>query len=579
MAHRGRLNILVNILNKPYRKVFADFEGNIDPETIQGSGDVKYHLGTRGEYKTDSGKTVELELMPNPSHLESVNPIVEGATRAIQDHYDGEDSTSKFIPLLMHGDAAFAGQGVVAETLNMSQLKGYQTGGTIHVIINNQIGFTTLPEDARSTEYASDLAKMILAPIFHVNGDTPEAAVHTIRMALEYRQKFKKDVVIDLICYRKHGHNEGDEPAFTQPGLYKEIDNHSPVRDLYMKELLRKGEFSEEEMQQIFDEFDELLQQAFEDAKNSPVLTVTDHMLERKEKDQADRDKIPDTTCPLDDLKEIAVKLNTVPKEFDANPKLLRQLAKRVELVEKNEKKLDWGFSEALAIGSILRNGVTVRLTGQDAERGTFSHRHAVLHGTDTSQSFVPLNNLSNDQARFYPYNSHLSEFASLGFEFGYSAAKQDALVIWEAQFGDFANGAQVIIDQYISSSEVKWGQKSSLVMTLPHGFEGQGPEHSSARLERFLQLCAEDNMQVMNLTTPAQYFHALRKQSLQEKKKPLIIMSPKSLLRHPKAVCSVSELSEGSFHPFIPDPEVPNGKGAERLIICSGKVYYDLLE
>jgi multifunctional 2-oxoglutarate metabolism enzyme len=577
MAHRGRLNILVNILNKPYRKVFADFEGNIDPDTIQGSGDVKYHLGSRGKYEAENGKAIELELLPNPSHLEAVNPVVEGAARASQDHYEGEDARKKIVPLLMHGDAAFAGQGVVAETLNMSQLRGYETGGTIHVIINNQIGFTTLPKDARSTEYASDLAKMILAPIFHVNGDDPEAAVHAINLALDYRQKFGKDVVIDLVCYRKHGHNEGDEPAFTQPGLYKEIENHPTVRDIYLKELLRKGEFTEEETQAIFDEFDELLQQAFEDAKSSPALEITDKMLDRTEELQKERESFPDTTCSIDELKDIAVKLNTVPTDFDANPKLLRQLAKRAEAAQNNERKIDWGFAEALAFGSLLKNGITVRLTGQDAERGTFSHRHAVLHGTNTNQRFIPLNNLDDNQGAFYPYNSHLSEFAALGFEFGYSSAKPEALVIWEAQFGDFVNGAQVIIDQFISSSEAKWGQKSALVMTLPHGYEGQGPEHSSARLERFLQLCAEDNIQVANFTTPVQYFHALRKQTLQEKKKPLIIMSPKSLLRHPLAVCNVEELATGTFHPFIPDLDVKDPKSIDRLVICSGKVYYDL--
>ncbi|MFU8811762.1 MAG: multifunctional oxoglutarate decarboxylase/oxoglutarate dehydrogenase thiamine pyrophosphate-binding subunit/dihydrolipoyllysine-residue succinyltransferase subunit [Balneolaceae bacterium] len=577
MAHRGRLNILVNIMNKPYRKVFADFEGNIDPDTIQGSGDVKYHLGTKGTYETKTGKKIELELLPNPSHLESVNPVVEGAARSLQDQSKDTDAFKKIVPLLMHGDAAFAGQGVVAETLNMSLLRGYETGGTIHVIINNQIGFTTLPEDARSTEYASDLAKMILAPIFHVNGDDPEAAVHAMKMALEYRQNFGKDVVIDLICYRKHGHNEGDEPAFTQPGLYKEIDNHDPVREIYVKELVRKGEFTEEEVQAIFDEFDELLQKAFEDAKSSPALEVTDKMLDRNEKKQKEWAEYPDTTYPLEELKEIAVKLNTVPKDFDANPKLLRQLAKRAEAAEKNQKKIDWGFAEALAFGSLLKSGKTVRLTGQDVERGTFSHRHAVLHGTKTHERFIPLNNLSDDQGTFYPYNSLLSEFAALGFEFGYSAMDPNALVVWEAQFGDFVNGAQVIIDQYISASEAKWGQHSSLVMTLPHGYEGQGPEHSSARLERFLQLCAEDNMQVANLTTPCQYFHVLRKQILQEKRKPLIIMSPKSLLRHPKAVCRVEDLSASRFKPFI-DDSIDDKQSVKRLVLCSGKVYYDLL-
>ena len=577
MAHRGRLNILVNIMNKPYRKVFADFEGNLDPDSIQGSGDVKYHLGSKGQYQTKSGDDIDIELMPNPSHLESVNPVVEGATRATQDHWDEENSDKNILPVLIHGDAAFSGQGVVAETLNMSQLDAYKTGGTIHIIINNQIGFTTLPKDGRSTEYASDLAKMILAPIFHVNGDNPEEAVHAMQMAFEYRQKFGKDVVIDLVCFRKHGHNEGDEPAFTQPGMYKEIENHPTVRDIYTKYLVNKGELTKDEAQEIFDEFDELLYQAFEDAKNASPLEVTDDMMNRHESTQEDWPEFPDTTYPEDELKDIAVKLNTVPKNFDANPKLLKQLAKRAETVDKNEKKIDWGFAEALAFGSLLKNGTTVRLTGQDAERGTFSHRHAILHGTETDQEFTPLNNLSDQQAPFYPYNSLLSEFSCVAFEFGYSAAKLDALVIWEAQFGDFANGAQIPMDQYISSCEAKWGQKTSLVMTLPHGYEGQGPEHSSARMERYLQLCAEDNMQVVNLTTPAQYFHILRKQAMQEDKKPLMIMSPKSLLRHPLATSRTEDLVKGQYHPFIPDQEVEDKNNIDRLILCSGKVYYDL--
>jgi len=578
MAHRGRLNVLVNTMNKPYRKVFADFEGNINPDTIQGSGDVKYHLGASGKHQTQHDHEIDIKLLPNPSHLESVNPVVEGAARAIQDSKVTRDAAKNILPLLIHGDAAFSGQGVVAETLNMSQLDGYKTGGTIHIIINNQIGFTTLPEDGRSTEYASDLAKMILAPIFHINGDEPEAAVHAIKLALEYRQKFGKDVVLDLICYRKHGHNEGDEPAFTQPGMYEEIDDHSSVRYIYTKELLRKGELTEEEKNKIFDEFEDLLKEAFEDAKNAPPLEVTDDMIHRDETDQQDRSSFPDTTYSEEDLIDIATKLNTVPKDFDANPKLLRQLAKRAEIVSENKKKIDWGFAEALAFGSLLKTGTTIRLTGQDAERGTFSHRHAVLHGTKTSQKFVPLNNLSQDQAPFYVYNSLLSEFAVLGFEFGYSSENLKALVIWEAQFGDFSNGAQIIIDQYISSCEAKWDQKTSLVMTLPHGYEGQGPEHSSARLERFLQLCAEDNMQVVNLTTPAQYFHVLRKQALQDHKKPLIIMSPKSLLRHKRAVSNRDELANGKFRPFIQDTILENKDKVKRLIICSGKVYYDLL-
>ncbi|MTI89362.1 MAG: multifunctional oxoglutarate decarboxylase/oxoglutarate dehydrogenase thiamine pyrophosphate-binding subunit/dihydrolipoyllysine-residue succinyltransferase subunit [Balneolaceae bacterium] len=579
MAHRGRLNILVNIMNKPYHRVFAEFEGNIDPDSIQGSGDVKYHLGAKGKHKAANGTEIELQLMPNPSHLEAVNPVVEGASRALQDSRKDEDAEKRILPVLMHGDAAFAGQGVVAETLNMSQLEGYKTGGTVHIIINNQIGFTTLPKDGRSTEYASDLAKMILAPIFHVNGDRPEAAVHAIQTALDYRQKFGKDVIIDLIGYRKHGHNEGDEPAFTQPDMYKEISDHAPVRDIYTEHLVKNGELTKEETQQIFDEFHQLLQEAFEDAKKAPKLEVTDNLIDRTEEQQEDWNTYPDTTYPTEELKDIAVKLNTVPKDFDANPKLLKQLAKRAEIVDKNEKKIDWGFAELLAFGSLLKSGTPIRLTGQDVERGTFSHRHAVLHGTDTDQTFVPLNNLSDEQGRFHVHNSLLSEFAALGFEFGYSAENLDALVIWEAQFGDFANGAQVIIDQFVASSRAKWGQQCALVMNLPHAYEGQGPEHSSARLERFLQLCAEDNMQILNVTTPAQYYHMLRRQVLQVSNKPAILMTPKSLLRHPMATSNTEELASGEFHPFIRDNKITDATKVQRLVICSGKVYYDLLK
>jgi 2-oxoglutarate dehydrogenase E1 component len=578
MAHRGRLNMLVNIMNKPYHRVFAEFEGNVDPSTIQGSGDVKYHLGARGTHKAENGAEVAIELMPNPSHLEAVNPVVEGACRAIIDHHEKEDAQLRILPVLMHGDAAFAGQGVVAETLNLSQLEGYKTGGTIHVIINNQIGFTTLPKDGRSTEYASDLAKTVLAPIFHVNGDRPEAAVHSIQMALEYRQKFGKDVIIDLIGYRKHGHNEGDEPAFTQPGLYKEINDHRTVRDLYTEHLVKNGELTKEEAQSIFKEFNNLLHNAFEDAKKAPNLDIKDALLQRVELPQKNWPEYPNSKSSIEDLTEIAVKINTVPKDFDANPKLLRQLAKRAEIVQKNESRVDWGFAEALAFGTLLKSGRTVRLTGQDVERGTFAHRHAVLHGTETLQTFTPLNNLIEGQAKFHIHNSLLSEYAALGFEFGYSAQKRKCLVIWEAQFGDFANGAQIIIDQFIASSEAKWGQTSSIVMNLPHGYEGQGPEHSSARLERFLQLCAEDNMFVMNLTTPSQYFHMLRMQTLRELYKPTILMSPKSLLRHPMATSNAQELANGKFMPFIEDQASDLNK-QERVVVCSGKIYYDLLK
>ena len=586
MAHRGRLNMLVNVIHKPYDQIFSQFEGNIDPGTIQGSGDVKYHIGMKGSHTTAEEHTIELELLSNPSHLEAVNPVVAGAVRAHQDTMDSVDATRKVLPILLHGDAAFAGQGVVAETLNMSLLKGYEVGGTIHVIINNQIGFTTLPVDGRSTQYASDLAKMILAPIFHVNADQPEDAIHVMKMAFDYRQKFGKDVIIDLVGYRKHGHNEGDEPAFTQPGMYKEIDTHPPVRDLYMKKLLASGEFEKGELDALIEEFESLLQSAFEEAKKAQNVEVTQDHFDRTESAQAEREAVPDTRVEKDRLLHIALKMNTVPSDFDANPKLLRQLAKRYELAQSGERKLDWGFAEALAFGSLLMNGTPVRLAGQDAERGTFAHRHAILHGTDTDQQFIPLNHLAEEQGRFTPYNSFLSEFAALGFEFGYSANRDESLVIWEAQFGDFANGAQIVIDQFISASEAKWGQNSRVVMTLPHGYEGQGPEHSSARLERYLQLCAEDNMQVMNLTSPAQYFHALRKQVLQAAAKPMVIMSPKSLLRHPLAVASLDELAEGAFQPVLADPGFVEGgqhaaksSAVERVVFCTGKVYYDLIQ
>ncbi len=580
MAHRGRLNVLVNIMGKSYKQVFSEFEGNIDPDSSQGSGDVKYHLGTKGHFVSSDGHEVKLELLPNPSHLEAVNPVVEGAVRSKIDKLgDFEENSKKIVPLLIHGDAAFAGQGVVAETLNMSQLDGYKTGGTIHLIINNQIGFTTLPVDGRSTKYASDLAKMILAPILHVNGDDPEACVQAMNIALDYRQRFGKDVVIDLICYRKHGHNEGDEPAFTQPGLYREIKNHPQVREVYMQSLIRKEDLTQEEADAIFNEFEKELENAFEEAKSAPTFEVKDEDIKRKASVQSEREAPTSTKWDHQRFEELAFKLNKVPGDFDANPKLLRILAKRSEIVEKNQKKIEWGYAEALAFATLLEEGVPIRLAGQDSERGTFSHRHSVLHGTDTSQRFVPLNNLSEDQAKFQVYNSFLSEFAALGFEFGYSTANLDSLVLWEAQFGDFVNGAQIIIDQFISSCEVKWGQKTNVMMLLPHGYEGQGPEHSSARMERFLQLCAEDNMRVANCSNPAQFFHFIRRQALSDVKKPAIVFTPKSLLRHPLAVTNTEELANGHFKYVLPDEEITPSKDVRRIVFCSGKVYYDLYQ
>ena len=579
MAHRGRLNVLVNTMGKSYKKVFAEFEGNIDPSNFHGSGDVKYHLGSVGSHTTADGQTIRLQMLPNPSHLEAVNPVVEGAARARQDLLVPGEDPGVVLPLLIHGDAAFAGQGVVPETLNLSQLEGYRTGGTVNVIINNQIGFTTLPKDARSTTYASDIAKMIEAPIFHVNGDEPEYAILAMRLALEYRQKFGKDAVIDLICYRKHGHNEGDEPAFTQPGLYKEINTHPSVREIYGHELIRKNELSQTEVDTIIKEFDDILEEAFNQAKTAPAFEVKEEHMHRPDTPQAKRPQGVDTTYPAERLQEIALRLNTMPAHFDTNPKLLRILAKRHEIVANNEKKIEWGFAEALAFGSLLLDGTDVRLSGQDCERGTFSHRHSVLHGTESLEKYVPLNNLAESQGRYMVSNSSLSEYAVLGYEFGYSATRPDALVLWEAQFGDFSNGAQIIIDQFISSAEAKWGQASGVVMLLPHGYEGQGPEHSSARLERYLQLCAEDNMQVVNATTPAQYFHLLRRQAMQDKKKPLIVMSPKSLLRHPMAVSNTQELASGGFMPLLSDEHVTDNAAIDRVVFCSGKVYYDLLK
>ena len=579
MAHRGRLNVLVNTMGKTYSKVFAEFEGNIDPKNFHGSGDVKYHLGTVGHHTTESGHTIRMELMPNPSHLEAVDPVVMGAARARQDLLGTPDAAQAILPLLIHGDAAFAGQGVVAETLNMSQLTGYGTGGGIHVIINNQIGFTTLPKDARSTTYATDIAKSIDAPIFHVNGDEPEAGVHAIRLAMEYRQTFGKDAVVDLICYRKHGHNEGDEPAFTQPGLYKEIQSHPTVRQIYARELVWKNDLSQDEVDAIVREFDENLEEAFTQAKAAPIFEVKEEHMNRPDTPQSRRTEILDTYVPFDKLVDIALRLNTMPPDFDTNPKLLRILAKRHEIVANNERKIEWGFAEALAFGSLLLDGRDVRLSGQDVERGTFSHRHSVLHGTESLQRHVPLNHLAENQGRYRVSNSLLSEYAVLGFEFGYSATRLDALTSWEAQFGDFSNGAQIIIDQFISSAEAKWGQRSSVVMLLPHGFEGQGPEHSSARLERYLQLCAEDNMRVVNATTPAQYFHLLRRQALSETKKPLVVMSPKSLLRHPLAVSNSEELTTGGFRPMLGESELTQAETVRKVVFCSGKVYFDLLK
>ena len=578
MAHRGRLNVLANIMNKPYEVIFSEFEGSLDPNTTQGSGDVKYHLGSSGTHVSPSGKEIRITLSSNPSHLEAVNPVVEGMVRAKQEaRLDSPDNPNgdyldSIIPLLIHGDAAFAGQGVVAETLHMSQLPGYLTGGTIHIVINNQIGFTTGPEAARSSTYATDSARMIQAPIFHVNGDDPEACVWVARLALEYRQEFNKDIVIDMLCYRVRGHNEGDEPTFTQPILYKKIEAKRSPRKLYTELLLRRGDMKPEEAEHMLDDFRGRLQEAFERTKElgkQDVVLPADLLKARPVL------ALPDisTATTAENLAMVVTALNSLPEGFHLHQKLSRQFTRRDKLF-REENRIDWGFAEALAIGTILLDGTRVRISGQDSRRGTFSHRHAVLYDQETSEEFIPLNNISETQEQLFIYDSLLSEYAVCGFEYGYSVASPDALVIWEAQFGDFANGAQIVFDQFLAAAEAKWGQTSSLTLFLPHGYEGQGPEHSSARLERFLQLCAENNMIVCSFSTPANLFHGLRRQAAPEINKPLVVLSPKSLLRHPEVISTPEELTGGGFQKVIPSHDASE---VTRLLFCSGKVYYDL--
>ncbi len=599
MAHRGRLNVLANTLGKSYEQIFREFEGDVDPSSTQGSGDVKYHLGAEGEHTAPAGVTVQLTLASNPSHLEAVDPIVEGMTRAKQTLVN--DRKHLFVlPVLLHGDAAFAGQGVVAETLNLSQLKGYRTGGTIHIVINNQIGFTTGPESARSSTYATDVAKAVMAPIFHVNGDDPEACVRAIKLAYAFRQQFQKDVVIDMLCYRRHGHNEGDEPSLTQPKMYKLIKEHRSVRKIYTETLLRKGDIDPKEAEQWLESFQTRLQDAFDRTKEAEAPHATrDPLFTDEELTGFQKEPSPDTSITPEQLAAIGNALTSTPDEFTPHPKVKPVLAKRRAMADGKEPA-DWAFGELAAFGSLLLDGFRVRLSGQDSGRGTFSHRHAVLFDYVTGEGYVPLNALAHEsqtpvadpvvvenaltedlnephaEARFAVYDSLLSEYGVLGFEYGYSVADPGCLVMWEAQFGDFMNGAQIIIDQFVSSAEEKWGQHSGLVMLLPHGHEGQGPEHSSARLERFLTLCAEGNMQVIYPTTPAQYFHALRRQMKNNPRKPLIVMTPKSLLRLPMAVSAIDELTRGRFEPVLVDRSI--GADAARVVLTSGKVYYDLL-
>ncbi len=584
MAHRGRLNVLANILEKPYEVIFSEFEGSIDPTTTQGSGDVKYHLGANGEHRSPEGKAIKLQLASNPSHLEAVSPVVEGMVRAKQEAHIEQrasatawgDYLDSIIPILIHGDAAFAGQGVVAETLHLSQLPGYMTGGTIHVVINNQIGFTTGPAHARSSTYATDSARMIQAPIFHVNGDDPEACVRVARLALEYRQQFNKDVVIDMLCYRVRGHNEGDEPTYTQPMLYRRIEEKRSPRKMYTELLLRRGDMTPEEAEQMLEDYRSRLQDAFERTKElaeeDRKPTAEELLAERPVADLP----VIETAADEASLLSVVKSLSNLPAAFHTHKKLVRQFERREKLF-REEQRIDWGFGEALALGSLLLDGTRIRLSGQDSRRGTFSHRHAVLYDQESAEEYIPLNNIGDDQAHLYIYDSLLSEYAACGFEYGYSVADPASLVIWEAQFGDFANGAQIVFDQFLSAAEEKWGQTSSMVLLLPHGYEGQGPEHSSARLERFLQLCAENNMIVTNISTPANLFHALRRQAHPELTKPLVVMSPKSLLRHPAVISKPEELTTGRFQEIIrPESDL---SATERVVFCSGKIYYDLMQ
>ena len=580
MAHRGRLNVLANVMGKPFQAIFHEFRGgSSSPEDVGGSGDVKYHLGSSSDRVFD-GKAVHLSLTANPSHLECVNTVCLGKVRAKQ-RQKNDTERERVMCLLLHGDAAFAGQGLVPETFDLSDLRGYKTGGTIHIVINNQIGFTTDPKHSRSSPYCSDVAKVVAAPIFHVNADDVEAVTHVARIATEYRQRFKKDVVIDMICYRRHGHNEGDEPMFTQPKMYKTIAQHPRTREIYAQRLIREGVMTQEEVDAEAANLESHLEEAFEGAgsyKANKADWLDGVWAGMSVATGEDRRGVTGVT--IDRLKEVGKALYTVPTNFNLNAKIKRQLEAKKEMIE-GGSGIDWATGEALAFGTLLMEGHPVRLSGQDSERGTFSQRHSVLIDQENEDRYTPLNNLRFGQAPYEVLNSPLSEAGVLGFEYGYSLAEPNMLVLWEAQFGDFANGAQVIIDQFISSGEAKWLRMSGLVMLLPHGYEGMGPEHSSARLERYLQLCAQDNMQVCNCTTPANYFHVLRRQIHREFRKPLILMTPKSLLRHKRAVSKLDEMGEGtSFHRVLWDEgEFVADSRIKRVVLCSGKVYYDLAE
>jgi multifunctional 2-oxoglutarate metabolism enzyme len=571
MAHRGRLNVLSNIMGKSYEAIFSEFEGHIDPSSVQGSGDVKYHLGMKGKYISPSGADVAVELAANPSHLETVGPIVMGMVRAVQDQIEPPGAFS-VLPVLIHGDAAFAGQGVVAESLAMSDIGGYRIGGTIHLIINNQIGFTTAPQYARSSLYCSDVAKTIQAPIFHVNGDDPEACVRAAQLAWEYRQRFHKDVVVDMVCYRRHGHNEGDDPSYTQPLMYKAISERRSVRKLYVESLVRRGDITVEEAEQALADYQAKLQVALDETRSQAPAAIT---VPKPPRPLGVLPHIP-TGVERSTLDRVFSRLTEYPQGFTIHPKLARQFEARNSLYAEGE--VDWATAEALAIGSLVIEGHPVRLAGQDSRRGTFSQRHAALIDFETGDAWIPLDDLEAE-AKFWVFDSLLSEYAALGFEYGYAQANPDALVMWEAQFGDFINGAQIVIDQYIVAAEDKWNQQNGVVLLLPHGFEGQGPEHSSARIERFMILAAEDNMQVVNATTAANYFHLLRRQVHSERRTPLIVFTPKQGLRMKQTRSPIEALTTGSFEEVLDDPGDIDADAVSRIVFCSGKVAWDAID
>ncbi|WP_345623407.1 multifunctional oxoglutarate decarboxylase/oxoglutarate dehydrogenase thiamine pyrophosphate-binding subunit/dihydrolipoyllysine-residue succinyltransferase subunit, partial [Streptomyces ziwulingensis] len=570
MAHRGRLNVLANIVGKSYAQIFREFEGNLDPKSMHGSGDVKYHLGAEGTFTGLDGEQIKVNLCANPSHLETVDPVLEGVARAKQDIINKGGTDFTVLPVAIHGDAAFAGQGVVAETLNMSQLRGYRTGGTIHIVINNQVGFTAAPESSRSSMYATDVARMIEAPIFHVNGDDPEAVVRVARLAFEFRQAFNKDVVIDLICYRRRGHNESDNPAFTQPLMYDLIDKKRSVRKLYTESLIGRGDITLEEAEQALQDYQGQLEKVFTEVREATSQPGSVQPAEP----QAEFPVAVNTAVTPEVVKRIAESQVNIPDHVTVHPRLLPQLQRRASMVE--DGTIDWGMGETLAVGSLLLEGVPVRLAGQDSQRGTFGQRHAVIIDRNTGEEYTPLQYLAEEQSRYNVYNSLLSEYAAMGFEYGYSLARPDALVLWEAQFGDFVNGAQTIVDEYISAAEQKWNQTSGVVLLLPHGYEGQGPDHSSARVERFLQLCAQNNMTVAMPTSPSNYFHLLRWQVHNPHHKPLVIFTPKSMLRLKAAASKAEEFTTGQFRPVIGDDSV-EAAAVKKVVFTTGKVYYDL--